>query len=155
MSELEEIEAIKRLKYKYFRCIDTKRWDELAECFTEDATCAYDSGKYAYAGRDRILGFLEGAMGRGSMITLHQVHHPEIELTGDATATGIWYLEDRVLDTEHDFALQGAAFYRDEYVKQRDGWKIHATGYERTFEEAGRAAALPLALTRTRFGSGA
>ena len=33
---LLEIEAIKRLKYKYFRCLDSKRWAELAECFVED-----------------------------------------------------------------------------------------------------------------------
>ncbi len=28
--ELVEIEAIKRLKYAYSRCLDTKAWDELA-----------------------------------------------------------------------------------------------------------------------------
>ena len=25
----EDLEAIKRLKYKYQRCLDTKQWDEL------------------------------------------------------------------------------------------------------------------------------
>ena len=151
MSALNEIEAIKRLKYKYFRCIDTKRWKELAECFSEDARCDYDSGKYAHEGRDAILAFLEGAMGRPAMITLHQVHHPEIELTGPGEATGVWYLEDRVVDREHDFVLQGAAFYRDTYRKEPEGWRIRSTGYERVFEEMGRASALPLAITRTLF----
>lgn len=152
MFDLQELEAIKRLKYKYFRCMDTKRWAELAECFTEDATCAYDGGKYAYEGRDKIMEFLEGAMGRPSMITQHQVHHPEIEFTGDGAATGIWYLEDRVIDTEHDFVLQGAGFYRDEYVKREEGWRIRATGYERTFEEVGQRSAVPFKLTRSMFG---
>jgi len=45
--ELVEIEAIKRLKYKYLRCIDQKRWDELAETFTEGATCSYGDGKFS------------------------------------------------------------------------------------------------------------
>ena len=31
MDELAEIEAIKRLKYKYLRCVDTKNWDELVK----------------------------------------------------------------------------------------------------------------------------
>ena len=31
MDELREIEAIKRLKYRYFRRLDSKRWEELAE----------------------------------------------------------------------------------------------------------------------------
>ena len=96
--------------------------------------------------------FLTGAMGRASMITLHQVHHPEIELAGDGTATGVWYLEDRVIDTEHHFVLQGAAFYRDEYVKQGGAWKIRSTGYERTFEEVGDLRERPLRLTRSMFG---
>jgi len=43
---LEDIEAIRRLKYKYFRCLDSKLWDEFAECFTEDATTSYSDGQY-------------------------------------------------------------------------------------------------------------
>ena len=32
--DLVEIELIKRLKYKYARCLDQKLWDEIGECFT-------------------------------------------------------------------------------------------------------------------------
>lgn len=152
MSPLEEIEAIKRLKYKYFRCLDSKRWAELAECFTPDATAAYDSGKYSFQGRDRILGFLEAALGRASMITLHQGHHPEIELTSPTTATGTWYLEDQVIDAQRNTTLRGAAFYHDEYVKQGGAWKLLSTGYVRTFEEVQDRSETPsLKLTRTLF----
>ena len=70
-----DIEAIKSLKYRYLRCLDTKAWAELAECFTEDATSAYDHGKYTFHGRDAIIAFLEKALGRPTAITLHQVHH--------------------------------------------------------------------------------
>ena len=152
MSQLEEIEAIKRLKYRYFRCLDTKRWAELAECFTPDASAAYDSGKYSFEGRDRIVGFLEAALGRASMITLHHGHHPEIELTSPTTATGTWYLEDQVIDAQRNTTLRGAAFYRDEYVKQDGAWKLLSTGYVRTFEEVQDRSETPsLKLTRTLF----
>lgn len=30
--------------------------------------------------------------------------------------------------------LIGAAFYRDTYRRTDDGWKISATGYDRTYE---------------------
>ena len=53
--DLHELEAIKRLKYKYLRCLDQKRWDEIATCFTADATCSYSGGKYAFTGRDAIV----------------------------------------------------------------------------------------------------
>ena len=55
MFDLQEIEAIKRLKYKYMRCLDNKLWDEMAECFAEDATCSYSGGKYEFSGREAIL----------------------------------------------------------------------------------------------------
>ncbi len=45
MSKLEEIEAIKQLKYAYLRCLDRKDWAGLAETLAEDATSAHDSGK--------------------------------------------------------------------------------------------------------------
>jgi hypothetical protein len=38
-------------------------------------------------------------------------------------------------DTEHGLTIHGAAFYRDEYVKQDGEWKIQHTGYTRTFEQ--------------------
>ena len=146
---LLEIEAIKRLKYKYFRCLDSKRWAELAECFAPDATSSYDGGKYSFQGRDQILGFLERALGPASMITLHQGHHPEIEITGPTSATGIWYLEDQVIDAQRNTTLRGAAFYRDTYIKLGGAWKLQSTGYTRTFEEVQDRSETPsLKLTR-------
>ena len=135
MPDLNELEAIKRLKYKYMRCLDQKLWSEIAECFTEDATSSYSGGKYSYRGRDAIVKFLAEAMGRPSFYSSHRVHHPEIELTSETTATGIWALEDTVIDTQYQITIRGAAFYRDEYVKIDGEWKIAHTGYERTFEE--------------------
>jgi hypothetical protein len=155
MSELEtlvEIEAIKQLKYRYFRCLDSKRWAELGECFTPDATSSYDGGKYSFSGREQILGFLERALGRPTMITLHQGHHPEISLTSPTTAKGTWYLEDEVIDAKRNTTLRGAAFYHDEYVKLDGAWKLKSTGYVRTFEEMWDRSETPSRkLTKTLF----
>jgi len=134
MDDLREIEAIKRLKYKYMRCLDQKRWAEMAECFTEDARTSYGDGKYAFAGRDAILRFLTDAMDRPSFLSSHRVHHPEIQLESVDTARGTWALEDFVLDPERGLIIQGAAFYSDEYVKRDGVWRIRFTGYTRTFE---------------------
>ncbi len=134
MDDLREIEAIKRLKYKYMRCLDLKRWDEMRGCFTEGATAAYSGGKYSFQGRDEIIAFFRDSMGP-EMITSHHVHHPEIELLSETRATGTWALEDTVIHTTQDFTLRGAAFYRDEYAKEGGQWRIAHTGYERIFEE--------------------
>jgi hypothetical protein len=69
------------------------------------------------------------------MITMHQVHQPELELTSATTASGTWALEDRVIMVDHKITLRGAAYYTDRYVKVDGDWKIAHTGYERLFEE--------------------
>ena len=141
MSDLEEFEAIKRLKYKYQRCVDSKLWKELREVFTEDADVAYDSGRYTASGVDQILEFLLGTLERTDIASMHQVHCPELEITGPNTAKGTWYLHDYVVNPGElnggmpgHSILQGAGFYYDEYVKLNGEWKIKHTGYERTFE---------------------
>ena len=137
IDELREIEAIKALKYKYMRSIDRKLWDTMRECFTPDATTAYSGGKYAFEGIEAIMKFMTESMDRGSFLSSHRVHHPEITLTSDTTATGTWALDDYVVDTKHDLTIHGAAFYEDRYVKVDGEWRIQHTGYERTFEEMG------------------
>jgi len=151
-TRLLEIEAIKQLKYRYLRCLDQKRWEELAGCFTPDAKSSYSGGKYAFDGRDAILAFLEKSMGADSFLSSHTVHHPEIELTSDTTARGVWALEDTVIETRANLVISGAAFYEDEYVKQDGAWKIRSTGYVRTYEEMWSRADVPsLKLTANRW----
>ncbi len=132
--DLEAIEAIKRVKFKYMRCLDQKRWDEIGECFTEDATAAYSGGKYSFDGREAIVEFLRKAMGAESFLSCHRVSHPEIDVAGDA-ATGTWALEDTVIETQWGITIRGAAFYEDRYVRTPAGWRIQHTGYLRTYEE--------------------
>ena len=133
--QLVEIEAIKQLKYRYMRGVDEKRWDEIEACFVPEASCAYSGGKYAFEGREAIVKFLIGSMDRPTFLSAHRVHQPEIELTSDTTATGIWALDDYVIDDQHGVTIHGAAFYRDRYVKRDGEWKIEHTGYTRTFEQ--------------------
>jgi bile-acid 7alpha-dehydratase len=52
-----ELDAIQQLKYRYIRCLDLKRWDEMAECLCEDVRSAYGDGKYSFEGRDALLDF--------------------------------------------------------------------------------------------------
>jgi hypothetical protein len=105
----------------------------MAELFTEDATAAYSGGKYCYTGRDNIIAFMRTNMSRDAFHSSHRVHHPEIEVDGDQ-ATGVWAMEDVNVDTEFDFYLTGAGFYRDEYARVDGKWRITHTGYRRTFE---------------------
>lgn len=152
-TDLAEIETIKRLKYKYLRCVDMKLWDELAETLTEDAESSYSAGQYAFKGRDAIMKFLKEGLPT-HRLTMHHGHHPEIELTSKTTAKGTWALEDYVIDVKDNFSLRGAAFYKDEYIKVNGQWKIKFTGYNRVFEEFWNRKDSPsLQLTQNMFAS--
>src|SRR5262249_38909613 len=127
--------AIKRLKYRYARCLDQKLWDEIGDCFTADAVAEYSGGSYSYDGRDAIVDFLRRSMGAETFHSSHRMHHPEIDLTGPTTARGVWALEDTVIEAQWQITIRGASFYDDEYVKEGDVWRMTRTAYKRTFEE--------------------
>jgi len=153
--DLVEIEAIKQLKYRYFRFLDLKEWDAMSGLFVPEASCAYSAGAYAYEGRDAIVEFFRKAMGRETFLSSHKAHHPEITLTGADTATGIWSLDDWVVDLQWELDIRGAAFYTDDYVKRDGEWRILRTAYRRVMEELSpRSARAGLQLTASWWSTG-
>src|SRR5882762_6926176 len=61
---LEDIEAIKRLKYRYWRYLDLKQWDELAGLFVLEASASYGDGRYVFDNAGAIMKFLRDSLGR-------------------------------------------------------------------------------------------
>jgi hypothetical protein len=139
--DLATLEDIRQLKYRYLRCVDQKRWDEMADVFTPGATVDYGTRALGepikLAGRDEIVGFFRANLGP-EIITVHAAGQPEITVDGDAAA-GSWRFEDTVIATEHRVVIKGAAFYQDRYERDAadggDGrWRIAHTGYVRLYE---------------------
>jgi hypothetical protein len=145
--DLVAIREIEQLKYRYTRSLDLKQWDEFADTLTADVAASYGAN-LIFSSRDQVVDFMRSSLGP-AIITVHHVHHPEIEVSGD-TATGAWYLQDTVLITEHRMLLRGAAFYRDRYVRTEDGWRIAETGYTRSYESV-ETLAESWKLTTNRF----
>ena len=153
--DLVDIELIKRLKYRYLRYLDQKLVDEMREVFTPDATARYSGGHYSYDGVEDIITCLKESMGSETFLSSHRCHHPEIDIVGPDSATGVWALEDTVIIDDLGISLRGAAFYSDEYVRTADGWRISHTGYKRTFEEMHpRGSIEGLQLTASWWGTG-
>jgi len=141
---LEDLEAIKRLKYRYWRCLDLKLWDEMAGCFTEDATVDYGNGRYSFQGADAIMRFLRDSLGRETgALSIHHGHHPEIDLVDDTTARGTWALYNYLFNAAQKRGVRIGAYYRDEYVKRAGAWKIRHTGYTVIFHEEWSRADTP------------
>lgn len=144
------LEELRRLKYRYLRTLDLKLWEEFAETLADDVSANYGA-HLSFTGRDAVVDFMRKSL-PSTIITVHQVHHPEIEVDGDM-ATGTWYLEDKVIVTEANMMLTGAAFYNDVYRRGADGiWRIATTGYTRSYEAVQSLADTPSwKLTANRF----
>lgn len=131
------LEEIRQLKYRYLRCVDLKRWDEIGAVFTEDASADYGThavrGQLSLRGREQIVSYLRENLGP-QIITVHRCGQPELEIKGDK-ATGTWSFEDTVIAMEHRVWIRGAAFYEDAYERGADDvWRISHTGYQRIYE---------------------
>jgi ketosteroid isomerase-like protein len=123
-------EAIQSLKARYCRLLDTKDWAVFADLFTEDAILdvTADTGQPPYHGRDTLIATIQAAV--ASARTAHQVHSPEIIITGD-TAQAIWAMQDRVIwDAGHSpispsSGITGYGHYHELYRRDGDGtWRI-------------------------------
>jgi hypothetical protein len=134
-AQLADVTAIEQVKYRYLRGLDTKHWDDFADTLTEDVVGDYGSSmgeEHHFTNRADLVEYMRSSL-PSNVITEHRVTHPEIEVNGDE-ATGTWYLQDRVIVAEFDFMLMGAGFYHDRYRRTADGWRISATGYDRTYD---------------------
>ena len=135
MQNLINQDQIKQLKARYFRGLDTKDWALFSSTMTEDVKGRYSDGQLSFDGREPLVQFMVENLSLGTVITMHHGHHPEIIIAEDRqSATGVWYLQDMVIDLVGKTRLYGAAIYRDEYRKENGEWLISETGYSRTFE---------------------
>jgi hypothetical protein len=119
---MDDVEAIKRLKARYFRTMDTKDWAGMRTVFTDDVVVdTTESGGSAVTGADEFMVFLRETL--TDVVTVHHGHMPEIDLTSPNTATGIWALHD-LLRWPNGSELAGYGHYHETYVKQGDDWHI-------------------------------
>ena len=86
---LLDIEAIKRLKHAYFRCIDTANFEELETIFHPDVLVHFKGGTYEWKlqGREEYLDSLKKSFTKQA-VGHHNGHHPEIRIESDTEATG-------------------------------------------------------------------
>jgi hypothetical protein len=140
LEQLLAIEAIKVLKARYFRLVDTKDWPGIGALFAPDAQFTRTgalhvrdpwSGAYepplpaqpdVRTGRAEII-----AMMRAAVEQLRTVHHgftPEIEILSPVSARGIWAMEDEIRDRDYRLVLHGFGHYHETYEKSDAGWMI-------------------------------
>jgi len=137
LQRLEDIEAIKTMKYVYFRSIDTANIDAIEPYIHDDIEIDYHGGSYHWQmqGKAPFLEALRQAF-HSKGLAQHTGHHPEIEIISPTTARGKWYLTDVFTHLDTLLQVAGGALYSDDYVKANGTWQIRRTSYVRVFETA-------------------
>jgi len=135
----DELEAIRQLKARYCRFLDTKDIDGWRGVFTTDVMVLLDMAISTGGADPKTAPALEGVdnlvpMVMGSLenaATMHHCHTPEITLTSATTATGIWAMEDWIVFGDgHE--LRGAGHYHETYEKRDGNWQIKTLHLTRT-----------------------
>ena len=122
---MDDIEMIKQLKARYFRTMDTKDWAAMRHLFTDDVVIdTTESGGGVVTGAHEFVEFLRGAI--GDVVTVHHGHMPEIEVTSETAATGVWSMED-MLRWPDGLELHGYGHYHETYQKDGGTWRIQSS----------------------------
>ena len=138
LQALEDIEAIRQVKARYFRALDTKDWEAFKTVFTEDAEIGpidngftselldlRPSGERKPVASTGLDAFVERvAMNIGPLKTTHHGHQPEITITGPDEASGVWAMEDVLVWPEEGYRLRGTGHYWETYRRVNGEWKI-------------------------------
>ncbi len=133
IQRLEDIEAIRYLQAKYQRCLDSRDFNGVAECFADEVVSAYGNGEMSFNGKDNVLKFLMGSMSL-EMPSAHMIHGGEIDILTSDTAVAKWYLEDFLYVKGYNINISGSAIYQNGYVKKDGKWLISEIGYKRGYE---------------------
>lgn len=134
--DLQAIEQIRRVKYRYCEAIDRCDLAALEQILTEDFSADYQGGTYRLQanGRTEFLAAIKAAFHR-DFVGCHAVTHPIIDVHGNGTADGQWRLVDYAMSLSDDnLTTIGAATYVDKYVLEDGVWRIKRSTYTRIYE---------------------
>lgn len=123
---LEAREAVREAMCRYWRVLDYKLWQELEDCFTEDADADWGTANWQAQGRGQIFEFLHSNEGQGGMRLSHFGHNAEVSIDADdpGKASAIFKLEDWVT-LNGVTIMKGFGQYRMRFERGADGlWRI-------------------------------
>jgi SnoaL-like domain len=124
LTQLLDLEELRKLKARYFRLLDAQDWDGFRTLFTDDAHFELQ-GAEPIDGADAFVAFTSKQL-KGAR-TVHHGHQPELTIDSPTEAHGCWVLADYVEWPSASGTRRGIKGYGryDETYRKRDGvWRI-------------------------------
>ena len=127
LERLEAIEAIRNVKARYFRLIDTKQWDELRGVFASDLRVLTPEGGVYAQGGDSYAAALRRSLQHA--VSCHQGLGGEVEIGADGVGRAIWAMQDVITwEDRHPTmgwkAIVGRGHYHETYRQEGGAWRI-------------------------------
>ncbi|MEC8613149.1 MAG: nuclear transport factor 2 family protein, partial [Pseudomonadota bacterium] len=97
---LEDIEAIKRLKARWWFACDTRDLAGMRACYDEDDFLIDFGFIGEFTDMDAFIEVFESLACHPTHVDMHHGTAPEIEMTGPDSATGRWRMRFQLLETE-------------------------------------------------------
>jgi hypothetical protein len=133
---IEDTEAIKRMHNEYLFYLNNCQWEDMSNCFTENATAHIHQ---PCRGKKEILNLFTEVIAKlnaGKHRDAHFAVQPVIEVNGDK-AKGHWLIYIFISDPATGNALKWiAGRYDCEYTREKDGWKFSSLIYTSPWPEA-------------------
>jgi len=124
---LEDLEALRRLKARYFSCCDQKDPQGMRDCFAPGQV-EIDYGQIGvFDDRDQLVEVFERLGCHEHIVEMHHGVNPQLALVDDGHASGSWGLHYQQINTLERTLTQLGAYYEDEYRKVGGAWKIAKT----------------------------
>lgn len=129
---LEDAEAIRTLKHRYFFACDRKDPKTMRACFV-DRGVHIDYGKIGtFDDADALVKVYTEIACHPHMVEMHHGANPQIEVLDETRARGTWSLAYFLINTRDRTLTQLAGYYEDEYRKEGGAWKISRTRFVAT-----------------------
>jgi len=127
---LEDIEAIRRLRARYFNACDRKEVDDIRACFIEGPVHIDYGVVGVFGNREELIATFVEKGCHPHIVDLHHGQNPEIDITGPDTAKAIWGLYFYQVDTSTRLLTQLGGRYDDEYRRVDGKWLISRTVFQ-------------------------
>jgi ketosteroid isomerase-like protein len=145
VQNLRDVEAVKQLHIRYVNALTYANWEEVVDCFAQDAVSAVFMDREPIVGIDAIrdsfmneIAKSDKHVGKEANLTLH----PIITVDGD-TAKGNWVIYFITQPDPDETPLQLVqGIYDMEYKKENGEWKIGYIKWTARFA-LGMAGVLP------------
>ena len=146
---LAAIEAIRQVKARYFRGVDTDDAELVRSILAEDCVLDYTgcfvdpkTGTDYFPQMSIVVRGRDGWPKRGlpsmGIVTVHQGHHADIAITDETNATGIWAMTDHIFmpaGAPHA-RITGHGHYHESYEKIGGAWQLKTLRISRLRVEA-------------------